>query len=488
MAQNVIQLRGGDLLSWSPPLKTARLAIPPRLQPFVIGGGDVLALSLAFLAALLMSGAWRSPGISSTDAWATVGFTALWILMFILFGTYSTRHAIAGLTEYRRMLYASVVSAGVIGSVFYLLSYDYPRVLMVAWILTGIFALGLMRFVRRHAIYCLHRADRFTSKVLLVGGGNYVDEIAKVLHRESWLGYRVGGVLSDDGVVRTSGGLKVLGKIDDLPAVVVEESPAAVVFAEGSFGSTAEYRRLAWQFERSKVRLILAPTLSDVSAERLDFNPVAGLPLVDVGPPKAMKSLRWFKRGMDIAGASILLILMSPLLLLTVIAIKLEDGGPVLFRQQRVGLDGSVFGCLKFRSMCVDAEAKLAELMAANEGSGPLFKMKEDPRITRVGKFIRRYSVDELPQFWNVLIGDMSLVGPRPALPSEVEQYEDDARRRLRIRPGLTGLWQVSGRSRLSWEDTVRLDLYYVDNWSIVQDIVIMLRTAKAVLGSSGAY
>ena len=182
------------------------------------------------------------------------------------------------------------------------------------------------------------------------------------------------------------------------------------------------------------------------------------------------------------------LLLAAPVMGAVALAIKLEDGGPVLFKQPRVGRKGEIFDCLKFRSMSVDAEARLAELMAANEGSGPLFKMTHDPRITGVGRFIRRFSLDELPQLWNALRGDMSLVGPRPALPTEVAQYDSDTRRRLDVRPGLTGLWQVSGRSNLSWDDTVRLDLYYVDNWSLIQDVMILARTAKAILGTSGAY
>lgn len=194
------------------------------------------------------------------------------------------------------------------------------------------------------------------------------------------------------------------------------------------------------------------------------------------------------KRTWDSIGSAFLLLLAAPIMGLVALAIKLEDGGPVLFRQARVGLKGEEFACLKFRSMCTDAEARLAALMAQNEGAGPLFKMTHDPRITRVGRFIRRFSLDELPQLWNALRGDMSLVGPRPALPTEVAQYDSGTRRRLDVRPGLTGLWQVSGRSNLSWDETVRLDLYYVDNWSVVQDLMILAKTAKAVLGSSGAY
>jgi exopolysaccharide biosynthesis polyprenyl glycosylphosphotransferase len=234
--------------------------------------------------------------------------------------------------------------------------------------------------------------------------------------------------------------------------------------------------------------MIVVPNVADISAQRLDVRPVAGLPLVDVERPQAIAATRWIKRSFDLAVSALLLVLAAPVLAGVALAIWLEDRGPVLFRQVRVGRGGEEFNCLKFRSMCVDAEARLAELQARNQGAGLLFKIADDPRITRVGRFIRRYSLDELPQLWNAFRGDMSLVGPRPALPREVAQYDSDTRRRLDVRPGLTGLWQVSGRSNLSWEDTVRLDLFYVDNWSMVQDLAILAKTARAVLGSDGAY
>jgi len=230
------------------------------------------------------------------------------------------------------------------------------------------------------------------------------------------------------------------------------------------------------------------PALTDISSERLTARPVAGLPLVQVDRPQAMEASRWIKRTFDILGSSLFLLFASPILLAVAIAIKLEDGGPIFFKQVRVGRRGDEFECFKIRSMVVDAEARKAELESQNEGNGVLFKMARDPRITRVGQFIRRFSIDEVPQFWNVLRGDMSLVGPRPALPREVAQYDRDAVRRLDVRPGLTGLWQVSGRSDLSWDETVRLDVYYVDNWSVMQDVSIMMRTAGAVLASRGAY
>jgi exopolysaccharide biosynthesis polyprenyl glycosylphosphotransferase len=196
----------------------------------------------------------------------------------------------------------------------------------------------------------------------------------------------------------------------------------------------------------------------------------------------------WAKRVFDVVGSLGVMLLISPVLLATAIAIKLHDGGPVVFRQTRIGRDGRPFSCLKFRSMVTDAEALRADLDVNHERSSVLFKMVNDPRVTRPGKLIRRLSIDELPQLWNVLRGQMSLVGPRPPLPHEAARYGSDMRRRLRVRPGMTGLWQVSGRSDLSWDETVRLDLFYVDNWSMVQDLNILMRTVSAVLGSRGAY
>jgi exopolysaccharide biosynthesis polyprenyl glycosylphosphotransferase len=243
-----------------------------------------------------------------------------------------------------------------------------------------------------------------------------------------------------------------------------------------------------WDLEGLNVRAIVVPSLTDVSSERLKVRPVAGLPLVHVDAPRAVHASHWAKRAFDIVGSLGLMVLLSPVLLATAIAVKFHDGGPVLFRQTRIGRDGRPFSCLKFRSMVMEAERLLSDLEVNHERSSVLFKMVDDPRVTRPGKLIRRLSIDELPQLWNVLRGQMSLVGPRPPLPHEAASYGSDMRRRLRVRPGMTGLWQVSGRSDLSWDETVRLDLYYVDNWSMVQDLNILVRTVSAVLGSRGAY
>lgn len=264
---------------------------------------------------------------------------------------------------------------------------------------------------------------------------------------------------------------------------------AAVIFTEGSFSRSYQFNRLARTLESQDTELIIIPALSDISTQRMHIRPVAGLPLVHIEKPQAERASGWFKRTFDIIGSLLLLILTSPIVLIAAIAIKHEDGGPVFYKQRRVGRKGNVFECYKLRSMVVNADEIKAKMLAdKNESDGVLFKMKDDPRITKCGKFHRRYSIDEIPQFYNVLRGDMSLVGPRPALENEVAAYESHVRRRLDVRPGITGLWQVSGRSDLSWEDTVRLDLYYVDNWSVLQDITILAKTFSAVFTSSGAY
>ncbi|MCC2594617.1 sugar transferase [Tessaracoccus sp. OS52] len=459
-----------------------------RTQRSVLLAVDLLMITVGFTAAVAWGLARDLIHYTPELVLVTVGLSVGWLIALALTGTYSLRHLRAGSVEYKRAINATAWAAGVFGVMCFLLNYSYPRTMFVVWIGVGVLGLCVARYLRRRVMHRLHAMELFQTPVIVAGSDHHVDEVAMVLNRERWMGYKMVGAVTRQRLQATATGLPVLGQIEDLVDVIASRNVSVVIFAEGSFDSPSDFRRLAWKLEESQVQMIVAPTMADVSAERLVFRPVAGLPLVDVARPTATRSLRWFKRASDVLASSVLLLLFAPVLLATAIAVKLEDGGPVIFRQRRVGLKGEEFNCLKFRSMCVDAEARLAALRDKNEGAGVLFKMADDPRITKVGKFIRRFSLDELPQLWNALRGDMSLVGPRPALPREVEQYDTDTRRRLQVRPGLTGLWQVSGRSRLSWEDTVRLDLYYVDNWSVVQDLMILVKTARAVIGSAGAY
>jgi len=231
----------------------------------------------------------------------------------------------------------------------------------------------------------------------------------------------------------------------------------------------------------------VAPSLANVAGPRVHIRPVAGLPLLHVEEPAYRGGNRWAKSIFDRVGAVALIIAASPILLITAIAIKLTSRGPVFFRQERAGLRGNNFDMIKFRSMVVGAENMATEL-ESDSGNQVLFKMRNDPRVTKVGKFIRRASIDELPQLFNVVKGDMSLVGPRPLLPAWLAEYPEPTRRRLLVRPGITGLWQISGRSNLDWEESIRLDLYYVENWSLVGDLVILWHTFRAVITSDGAY
>lgn len=462
-----------------------------RAQLLTLYLGDALMILLALAVSILARGLLPFPGQPDTETIlrATAPLIVVgWLVMLRLFGADSLRHLRAGAAEYKRVVMATSAMAATVGITSYLLKYDFPRAAFVLMFTFGALALLTARFARRKVMGAIHARGALTTPLIVAGDSRHLDEIVKVLRRESWLGYRVIGAITDDHISYTLAGIPVLGRLSDTVELLQTHHAEAVFFADGAFATPADFKRMAWQLEERDVQMIVVPGVTDTSANRLEVRPVAGLPLVDVDSPQAMASARWIKRVFDVTGSALLLLAVAPLMAITALAIKLEDGGPVFFRQTRVGRKGEQFECLKFRSMSVDAEARLTDLEHLNEGSGPLFKLTEDPRVTRVGRIIRRFSIDELPQFWNALVGDMSLVGPRPALPNEVATYDIDARRRLDVRPGVTGLWQVSGRSDLSWDDTVRLDNYYVDNWSMVQDLMILTKTARAVFRPVGAY
>jgi exopolysaccharide biosynthesis polyprenyl glycosylphosphotransferase len=250
----------------------------------------------------------------------------------------------------------------------------------------------------------------------------------------------------------------------------------------------ATLRQLAWELEKTGTDLCVAPALLDVAGPRTTVRPTAGLTLLHVDHPQ-LSGVRQVLKGLfDRFMAGLALLLLSPVLVVVAVAIKLGDHGPALFTQTRVGKDGHTFKIYKFRTMVVDAEARLAELAPVNDLDGVLFKLRRDPRITPFGARLRKYSIDEFPQFINVLKGEMSLVGPRPALPAEAAKYADHVHRRLVVKPRLTGMWQVNGRSELTWEESVRLDLRYVENWSFALDLQILWKTFSVVLRGSGAY
>jgi exopolysaccharide biosynthesis polyprenyl glycosylphosphotransferase len=312
--------------------------------------------------------------------------------------------------------------------------------------------------------------------------------LCTMLEQQRGLGYRVVGVIDDHAELGATvhGDSVVVGRSSDVVALVDQGGVTGVIIVTSAVDGTVA-NAVARDVADRGFYVELSSALRDVAVERLGVRGLGRFPMVTVGPMHRGGWRARAKRSFDVVGAIVALVLASPLLLLTAIAIKLDSRGPVLFRQQRVGKDGEPFDLLKFRSMVVGAEDRLHELQELNEASGPLFKMAEDPRVTRVGRVLRRLSIDEIPQFWTVLRGKMSIVGPRPALPTEVHAWSPELHQRLRVKPGITGMWQVSGRSDATFDDYVRLDLYYVDNWSLITDLVIMAKTIPTVLSRKGA-
>ncbi|SPF68783.1 Bacterial sugar transferase [Propionibacterium ruminifibrarum] len=423
---------------------------------------------------------------------AAVLMVLVWLVCLARCGAYRIRNIGVGVIDYRTILHGSLIAMGLTGAGAYLLDASISRGFFLLTYAIGVPALLVDRWIHRRILFVLHRRRRIRRSVIVAGDATHVADVIQVFKRERWLGYDVVGVLTPNMMPCLQyPNIPAVGMLENVLDVARSSDVGTIVFAEGSFSRSHMFDRLAAKLEAENIELIVVPALSDIAPQRMTMRPVAGMPLMYIDKPSTHSYSQVAKRICDIVFSSLLILLSLPVIAVTALAIKIEDGGPIIFKQQRIGIGGKPFECYKIRSMVTNA-AEIKERLIAqhqNESEGDvLFKMKKDPRITKVGGFIRRFSVDELPQFFNVLKGDMSLVGPRPALKSEVDKYEQHVRRRLDVRPGITGLWQVSGRSDLSWADTVRLDLYYVNNWSLVQDLSILLKTFKAVFSSSGAY
>lgn len=464
-----------------------------RYLPVVAFGLDVVVVTLCVVLAIVgRESLWLGAPIEVGENVEVAGplIIVVWVAAIFCFGGHRGHVFGAGTDEYKRVINASLATFAAVGIASYLARYELSRGFYLLAVLLGVPALVLGRLALRRSLQRARRAGALQHRVLIAGTEGHVDEIASVLKREPWLGYDVVGAVTpaQNGRSHTGFGIPVLGSSATI-AATVEELEADVVFlAGGAFDTSVELRRLAWELEDQDVQVVIAPSVTDVSAERVSIRPVGGLPLIHLEKPRAQEAARRAKRTFDVLGSAALLVAFAPVFAFAALAVKLADRGPIFFRQVRVGRDGRSFDVWKFRTMVTDAEELLAELHAQQGYAEGLFKMEDDPRITRPGTWLRRFSVDELPQLLNVLKGDMSLVGPRPPLDHEVAQYDTDMAQRLRVRPGMTGLWQVSGRSDLSWSEAIRLDLYYVDNWSMVQDLTILGRTFSAVFRSRGAY
>nr|WP_026209052.1 sugar transferase [Catelliglobosispora koreensis] len=456
---------------------------------------DAVVISLAAVGGYFARFAEEGGPIGTEVPYVLVmtGLVFFWLLSLKLLHCYDDRVLGYGAEEYRQVLQASFRLAGIIAISGYVIQNDISRLFLGFSFVMGTTGLLTARWVARRALHkARSRGAGWSHRVLVVGDVPHVMELVHQLDRESWTGYQVVGACIPHALATPEpqrlGEIPVVGSFRTIVEAATATSADTIAVTASAELTASRLRRLGWQLEGSGIDLVVAPALTDVAGPRIRTRPVAGLPLIHVEPPDLSGPAKIVKGLTDRFIAVIGMLLISPLLLTIALAIKVSSRGPVFFRQKRVGQDGEEFDVYKFRTMVVNADQLLAALAEQNETDGLMFKMRKDPRVTGVGRFLRRYSLDELPQLINVLGGSMSLVGPRPPLPSEVAQYDGDVARRLLVKPGITGLWQVSGRSDLSWEDGIRLDLYYVENWSLTTDLLIMWKTVGAVVRARGAY
>jgi exopolysaccharide biosynthesis polyprenyl glycosylphosphotransferase len=417
------------------------------------------------------------------------GVAVAWLAVLAAGGCYEVRHLGVGVEEYKRVAEATFRLWAVVGLASYATKAELARGFVLVAMPLGLVALLCGRAVARRSLVLRRRRGRMLHRVVVVGGDRAsAVELSERLAREPAAGLEVVGLcVAPRGAHRArAAGPPLVGTLDNVPDVVRAYRADMVAVAAPHVGPDV-VRRIAWGLEGSGVDLVVAPAVAAVAGPRVSVRPVAGLPLLHVDEPEFTGCRRLVKDLLDRVVAALGLLLLAPLFCAVAVAVRLSSPGPALFRQRRVGRDGREFQVLKFRTMTRDADRQQPALADRNESDGLLFKLRDDPRVTRLGALLRRTSLDELPQLVNVLRGEMSLVGPRP-LPVRESDFRGDARRRLLVKPGITGLWQVSGRSRLSWEDAVRLDLYYVENWSISLDLAILARTVGAVLRGTGAY
>lgn len=425
----------------------------------------------------------------------SIALVGAWWLMLDVWGSRDARVLGSGSEEYKRVLASSAWLFGFVAVFSYALRVDTARGFVGLAFPAGALGLLAARWLVRQHLSVERQQGASNSRVLVIGGPHSAAHLVRSFRSAPSAGYLPiaahlpGATLESERTLALD--IPVTGTASDFEsilAVILATDADAVAISAGVNLHPRDLRRLGWELAARDIGMILAPALTDVAGPRIHTQPVAGLPLIHVSTPKLTGGKKVAKRTFDIFVASFLVLCLSPVFLVVSLLVRFTSDGPVFYRQERVGLRGTSFRMLKFRSMRVNADAELRELLQMQGTSEtPLFKVDNDPRITPIGRVLRKYSLDELPQLLNVIGGSMSLVGPRPQREGEVALYDDAAHRRLYVSPGMSGLWQVSGRSNLSWEESIRLDLYYVENWSLMGDVVILFKTFKAVFASTGA-
>jgi exopolysaccharide biosynthesis polyprenyl glycosylphosphotransferase len=461
-----------------------------RYLRLVIALDLTVILASALLALELRFGATNASVHGLSYVALSVMLVPVWFGSLVMSRAYEIRYMGTGADEFKRVTTGSLRLMAVIAIVAFICKVDLARGYVAFALPIGTLLLLLGRYGQRRWLHARRRRGDFLRRVIVVGGVDGIHDLAEQLSRHPYTGYKlVGACLPTPSDAFALPEVPVLGSLTQVMEAVDESNADTVAVATGPGMSPAVLRQLSWEIENTGVNLVVAPALLDVAGPRISVRPVAGLPLLHVEEPELSGVRQALKASVEWVFATAAFLLMLPLLGLLLLLVRLDSHGAPLFKQIRVGKAGREFTVYKIRTMRADAESLLESLREHNEnGDGLLFKIREDPRITRVGKYLRRWSLDELPQLWNVVRGDMALVGPRPPLPGEVAQYEHEVARRLLVRPGITGLWQVSGRANLSWEDSVRLDLYYIENWSLSLDAMIVWKTFFAIFRKDGAY
>ena len=443
---------------------------------------DAISAALAILPLVL-----AVYGVGIEAVLVPVGVAVSLVALLAILRGYEARWLGDGPEEFQAILRAGAIGAALAITFSYAVQVEISRVLVFAGTPLVILVASGARYLHRRFLHRARLVGAAMKRTLVVGERSDVERVSADLAASSYHGYEiVGACLPSLGGPRKIDRLPIVGALADVAQVAVDRAIDVVVVA-GPGLSGEGLRRLTWALDRVGTQMVVVPDLIEIAGPRVNIRPAAGLSLleVEVGAPRGRLFL---KAILDRVAGIVLTVLAAPVIFGSALVVRLTSPGPAFYRQTRVGVDGTEFTMWKIRSMYVDSDARLTALSSENEGAGVLFKMKNDPRVTPVGAVLRRFSLDELPQLLNVLLGDMSLVGPRPPLGAEVAAYEDSMHRRLRVRPGLTGLWQVSGRSDLTWDESVRLDLRYVDNWSVVMDVMILWKTIRAVIRPVGAY
>ena len=427
--------------------------------------------------------------ITGTYLALSLTLPVLWIAAIWLAGGYDVRFIGTGPEEFRKVLIVGVSLTAAVAIFSYAINLELSRgYVVIALPSVTLFDL-LARYSIRKRLHRRRASGQCLLNVVAVGHELAVANLVTELHRDHYHGLTVvGACVARPGECDEVVGVPVYGGLDDITAAVKAFGADTVAVLSCPEMDGVRLRGLAWELEKTGTDLCVSPALLDVAGPRTTVRATAGLTLLHVDHPQLNGARLVLKGLFDRCAAAAALILLAPLLAVLAGAIWLHDRGPALFTQVRVGKDGHAFRLYKFRTMVVDAQQRRVQLLASNESDGVLFKLRRDPRVTAVGAPLRRWSFDELPQLFNVFLGHMSLVGPRPALPGEAEKYADHVRRRLVVKPGLTGLWQVKGRADLSWDESVRLDLRYVENWSFALDLQILWKTISVLLRGSGAY